>query len=84
MPPIPERGSEDPWTSTGAAAGYLSRCGNSSPQDAIYDGRPFRTVPVALSLTSNQVLWGLAEDRPGMGPEKLETALTGLYELERA
>jgi hypothetical protein len=42
--------------------------------DAIYAGKPFRTVLRDLGLTSNQV-WGLAKTDPGWA-EKLETALT--------
>ena len=42
--------------------------------DAIYDGRPFRTVLRDLGLTSNQV-WGLTKTDQEWA-EKLETALT--------
>jgi hypothetical protein len=41
--------------------------------DAIYDGRPFRTVLRDLGLTSNQV-WGLAKTDQEWA-EKLDTAL---------
>ena len=42
--------------------------------DAIYNGKPFRTVLRELGLTSNQV-WGLAKTDPEWS-EKLEAALT--------
>jgi hypothetical protein len=42
--------------------------------DAIYGGKPFRTVLRDLGLTSNQV-WGLANIDQGWA-EKLNTALT--------
>jgi cytidylate kinase len=42
--------------------------------DAIYNGKPFRTVLRELGLTSNQV-WGLAKTDPEWS-EKLDTALT--------
>ena len=42
--------------------------------DAIYNGKPFRTVLRELCLTSNQV-WGLAKTDPEWS-EKLEAALT--------
>jgi hypothetical protein len=72
MSSIPERHSQGPWTSTGAATATCRDATTAPRRDLRWPAVP--TVLRDLGLTSNQV-WGLTKTDQEWS-EKLETALT--------